>query len=66
MMVTGKRNEEQVAFERGRQSVRDGTVGNPYRLETMLYSKFDEGVTCQAECETEQPLGQVGVLRLVQ
>jgi|GEM_PF-5802570 hypothetical protein len=65
-MVAGTRNERQVAFERGRQSVRDGKVGNPYKLESMLYAKFDEGVSCQAECETEHPLGQEGVLHLVQ
>lgn len=33
-----------IALERGRKSVRDGAVGNPYPVGSTHYDQFDQGV----------------------
>lgn len=42
-------SELQTAFERGRQSVRDGTNGNPYAVRSDVYDQFELGIVRQEQ-----------------
>ena len=53
------------AFERGRKSVRDGTVGNPYPVGSSLYDGFDQGVELETRLQIEAMGNHKSDLRIV-
>ena len=58
MSIGRNDSEALVAFERGCQSVRDETDGNPYRPYSMCYDQFERGIT-QEKKLAEKNLAQL-------
>ena len=51
------------ALQRGRQSVRDGTVGNPYPHRSAAYGQFERGAALETKARSNQAVDQEPCIR---